>query len=143
MNQPGLDTETSKQILDILKEVSKERLVIMVTHNDKLADEYSNRIIKLLDGEIVGDSNPYNSELKERKESDAKKTSMSFFTALFLSFKNLITKKTRTILTAFGGSIGIIGVALILALSNGFQQYIDKMQADTMSNFPYNSRGGY
>ncbi|HHU59345.1 TPA: ATP-binding cassette domain-containing protein [bacterium] len=132
----ALDTETSKQILDILKEVSKDRLVIMVTHNDKLAAEYSNRIIKLLDGEIVGDSNPYNSEFEERKDKGGKKTSMSFFTALFLSFKNLTTKKTRTILTAFGGSIGIIGVALILALSNGFQQYIDKMQADTMSNFP-------
>lgn len=132
----ALDTETSKQILDILKEVSKDRLVIMVTHNDKLAAKYSNRIIKLLDGEIVGDSNPYNSEFEERKDKGGKKTSMSFFTALFLSFKNLTTKKTRTILTAFGGSIGIIGVALILALSNGFQQYIDKMQADTMSNFP-------
>ncbi|MBQ4626383.1 MAG: ABC transporter ATP-binding protein, partial [Clostridia bacterium] len=128
----ALDTETSVQVMDILKEISKEKLVIMVTHNPELAEEYSTRIIRLVDGSIVSDSNPYTAgdEEKEaqskqsRKEKKAqRKPSMSFFTALSLSLNNLLTKKMRTFLTSFAGSIGIIGIALILALSSGFQAY--------------------
>ena len=121
----ALDTVTSVQIMDLIKEISKEKLVIMVTHNPELAQQYSSRIIKLLDGKIVDDSNPYEQNVKEQqKQTNKKKASMSFFTALSLSMNNLMTKKGRTILTAFAGSIGIIGIALILALSNGVQNYI-------------------
>jgi len=143
----ALDTETSGQIMDILKEISKDRLIIMVTHNADIANKYSTRIIRLLDGKITSDNNPFTSNIREhnlgkkerrntRKISEKDKTSMSFFTALALSLKNLTTKKGRTILTAFAGSIGIIGIALVLAVSNGFQTYIDKMQADTLSAYP-------
>ena len=131
----ALDSETSVQIMELLKEISNEKLVIMVTHNPELADEYSTRIIRLVDGNIVNDSNPYTTEDVERKEKSRaekrsekkaakqlpKKPSMSFFTALSLSLNNLMTKKARTFLTSFAGSIGIIGIALILSLSNGFQ----------------------
>ena len=137
----ALDSETSKQIMDLLKEVAKEKLVIMVTHNPELASEYSSRIIKLKDGVIVDDSNPYDGKL-DTKESEAlekeksKKTSMSLFTALSLSLNNLLTKKGRTILTAFAGSIGIIGIALILSLSSGLNSYIGKVEEDTLSIYP-------
>ena len=128
----ALDSETSKQIMDILKKISKDKLVIMVTHNPELAKEYSSRIIKLKDGKVIDDSNPYKEAKKEEKENvKVNKTSMSFWTALSLSFNNLMIKKKRTILVAFAGSIGIIGIALILSLSNGFQKYIDKLQEDT------------
>ncbi|MCI8427940.1 MAG: ABC transporter ATP-binding protein/permease [Lachnospira sp.] len=143
----ALDTETSVQIMEILKEISKDRLIIMVTHNPELANQYSTRIIRLLDGKITGDSNPYT---KEQMESDIQakekktvsvnkkvaKTSMSMFTALSLSLNNLMTKKTRTFLTAFAGSIGIIGIALILSISHGIQNYIDRVQRDTLSSYP-------
>lgn len=146
----ALDTQTSIQIMDLLKEISKDRLIIMVTHNPELATQYSTRIIRLLDGTITDDSNPYNSEddnittktdedsLTDKKsgKTKKKKTSMSFFTALSLSLNNLMTKKTRTILTAFAGSIGIIGIALILSISNGIQNYIDRVQRDTLSSYP-------
>ena len=133
----ALDSKTSVQIMEILKEISQDKLVIMVTHNPELADEYSTRIVKLKDGLIIDDSKPSKSRKhKEVKEAKTKRTAMSFITALSLSFKNLITKKTRTILTSIAGSIGIIGVALVLSLSNGFQNYIDKMQADTLSSYP-------
>ena len=133
----ALDSETSIQIMDILREISKDKLIIMVTHNPDLAEEYSNRIIRLVDGKIVDDSNPYNNEeeLKNAPEK-VRKTSMSFITALSLSLNNLMTKKGRTILTAFAGSIGIIGIALILSLSNGVQEYIDDIQTETMSSYP-------
>ncbi len=133
----ALDSETSIQIMDILREISKDKLIIMVTHNPDLAEEYSNRIIRLVDGKIVDDSNPYNNEeeLKNAPEK-VRKTSMSFITALSLSLNNLMTKKGRTILTAFAGSIGIIGIALILSLSNGVQEYIDNIQTETMSSYP-------
>ena len=133
----ALDTKTSVQIMDILKEISKDKLIIMVTHNPDLANEYSNRIIRLLDGEVIDDTNSYKSDENQvYEEKIAKKTSMSFLTALSLSFKNLLTKKGRTILTSFAGSIGIIGIALILSLSSGFQNYIDKVQEDTLSTYP-------
>lgn len=134
----ALDTTTSVQILDLLKEVAQEKLVIMVTHNPDLADEYSTRIVRLLDGEIIADTNPYNPQKEEVKKVSTKKekTSMSFFTALSLSFKNLLTKKARTLLVSFAGSIGIIGIALILSLSNGFQLYINRVQEDALSNYP-------
>lgn len=140
----ALDSNTSVQIMELLKEVAKDKLVIMVTHNKELADEYSTRIISLLDGHIIDDTNPYNVSEKDKakavekavSQSKVKNTSMSFFTAIGLSARNLITKKTRTILTAIAGSIGIIGIALILAMSTGFQIYIDKMQADTLSTYP-------
>lgn len=133
----ALDSETSVQIMDILREISKDKLIIMVTHNPELAEQYSNRIIRLVDGKIVDDSNPYTNEeqLKNAPEK-VKKTSMSFPTALSLSLNNLMTKKGRTILTAFAGSIGIIGIALILSLSNGVQEYIDDIQTETMSSYP-------
>ena len=130
----ALDTKTSVQIMDILKSISKNKLIIMVTHNPQLAEEYANRIVKLVDGVIIDDSNPYNGEdqpkgevlTKNTKEkvnkAQFKKTSMSFWTALSLSFKNLLTKKARTIMVAFAGSIGIIGIALILSVSNGFTE---------------------
>lgn len=146
----ALDTQTSIQIMDLLKEISKDRLIIMVTHNPELATQYSTRIIRLLDGTITDDNNPYNGEddnittktdedsLTDKKSGKTKKkrTSMSFFTALSLSLNNLMTKKTRTILTAFAGSIGIIGIALILSISNGIQNYIDRVQRDTLSSYP-------
>lgn len=134
----ALDSETSVQIMNLLKEVSKEKLVIMVTHNPELAKEYSTRIIKLKDGKVIDDSNPYNPDKTRtiKKDESNHKTSMSIFTALDLSFNNLMTKKGRTILVSFAGSIGIIGIALILALSNGFQNYIDSIQEDTLSSYP-------
>ena len=178
----ALDTATSIQIMDIIKEISKERLVIMVTHNPELAEKYSTRIVKLLDGQVVEDSNPYNSssqqqnitnvesqtanksentsenniindsntknesdnlnkKQKNKKNSPFKKTSMSFWTALSLSFKNLLSKKGRTMLVSLASSIGIIGVSLVLALSNGFSQYISKLQSDMLSTYPLTISG--
>ena len=133
----ALDTKTSMQVMELLKEVAKDRLVIMVTHNRELADKYANRIVRLKDGQIISDSNPYTID-EEINDNPKKKLKahMSFFTALSLSFNNLLTKKGRTILTAFAGSIGIIGIALILSLSQGFQNYIDKIQEDTLSSYP-------
>ena len=135
----ALDTETSVQVMEILKKISKDKLIIMVTHNPELAEKYSSRIVKALDGKILSDSNPFTET--DRKEEVGRnfktgKTSMSFLTALSLSLNNLMTKKGRTFLTAFAGSIGIIGIALILSLSNGVQKYIDKLQQDTLSNYP-------
>ena len=152
----ALDSKTSVQIMEILKEISKDKLVVMVTHNPDLAEEYSTRIIRLLDGELKQDTNPYNHEesIKEIEshkaelEKDAanndemsfkkteKKKSMSFFTALALSFKNMLTKKGRTIMVSFAGSIGIIGIALILAVSAGMTGYIENMQSDSLSSYP-------
>ena len=133
----ALDTKTSRQIMDLLKEISKDKLIIMVTHNPELAKQYSSRIIEVLDGKVVSDSMPYEPEAKQKIQADKKqKKSMSFFTALSLSLKNLLTKKARTVLTAFAGSIGIIGIALILALSTGFTAYVNKLQADTLSVYP-------
>ena len=138
MNQLGaLDTKTSVQIMEILKNISKDKLIIMVTHNPELAEKYSSRIIKVLDGNVIDDTNPYNSEeIKEDKHVKTKKTSMSFFTATQLSLNNLMTKKGRTFLTAFAGSIGIIGIGLILAISTGVQNYINKVEEDTLSSYP-------
>ena len=151
----ALDTQTSIQIMEILKEISKDKLIIMVTHNPELAETYSTRIIKVLDGKVLSDSDPYEAteeavieaapapveEKKEKKEKKKKKaseekTSMSFFTALSLSFNNLKTKKGRTIMTSFAGSIGIIGIALILAVSTGINAFITDVQRDTLSSFP-------
>ncbi len=132
----ALDSKTSIQIMELLKNIAKEKLVIMVTHNPELAKEYSTRIIKLLDGNVVDDSNPCN-EIKEENLSTSKeKTNMSFLTAFSLSLNNLLTKKGRTLLTAFAGSIGIIGIALILSLSSGMQTYINKVEEDTLSSYP-------
>ena len=137
----ALDSTTSKQVMDLLKEIAEEKLVIMVTHNSEIAEEYSTRIIKLQDGKILDDSNPYDGEedtrldlLEEMKRS--KKTSMNFKTAFTLSLTNLMTKKGRTMLTAFAGSIGIIGIALILSLSHGINLFIDKTEEDTLSSYP-------
>ncbi|MCD7727714.1 MAG: ABC transporter ATP-binding protein/permease [Ruminococcus sp.] len=133
----ALDSETSVQIMDLLKEIAKDKLVIMVTHNPELAEKYSTRIVNLLDGEIVSDSDPYKEEhIEKAKPEKHKKISMSFFTALSLSFNNLRTKKGRTILTSFAGSIGIIGIALILALSTGMSTYITDIQKETMTSYP-------
>lgn len=151
----ALDSKTSVQIMELIKEISKERLVIMVTHNTELAEKYSSRIIKLLDGKVIDDSNPpsenddalerivetlpqnaQNLQKNDKKAFKRKKSSMSVFTAFMLSLKNLITKKGRTILTSVAGSIGIIGVALVLAISNGFTNYINKMQTDTLGGYP-------
>lgn len=134
----ALDSETSVQVMDMLKEVAKDRLVIMVTHNPELAEQYSTRIVKLKDGKITDDSNPYEitEELPEPEDKKMKKTSMSFITSLALSFNNLRTKKGRTILTSFAGSIGIIGIALILSLSNGVNTYIMDIQRNAMSSYP-------
>ena len=134
----ALDSDTSVQIMNILKEISEDKLIIMVTHNPDLAEAYASRIIRIIDGLIVGDNMPYDSGREEQPqvEPGKKKTSMSFFTALALSTNNLLTKKARTILTAFAGSIGIIGIALIMSLSNGIQNYIDKVQEDTLSSYP-------
>ena len=133
----ALDSETSVQIMDILKEISRDKLIIMVTHNPDLATDYASRVIRLKDGVIIDDSDPVTATQNE-DQSDGKhrKTSMNFFTALSLSLNNLMTKKARTILTAFAGSIGIIGIALIMSLSNGIQNYIDKVQEDTLSSYP-------
>lgn len=135
----ALDSETSLQVMDLLKEIAKEKLVIMVTHNPELAINYSTRIVKLLDGKIIDDTNPFNGEeqIKEVKENKSKaKTSMNFKTALSLSLNNLMTKKGRTLLTSFAGSIGIIGIALILSLSNGIQKYIEKTEQETLASYP-------
>ncbi len=133
----ALDSATSIQVMDLLKEIAKDRLVIMVTHNAELAEEYSTRIVKLRDGEIIGDSNPYEpEEAPASAEKEKKKPSMSFFTALSLSLNNLLTKKTRTVLTSFAGSIGIVGIALILSLSTGINNYISDIQQDAMDSFP-------
>ncbi|MDE5587393.1 MAG: ABC transporter ATP-binding protein, partial [Bacilli bacterium] len=139
----ALDSETSVQIMELLKEIAKEKLVIMVTHNPELAKQYSTRIVKLLDGHITDDSNPVvdtisvDQEKKEQTKKRAKKkTSMSFMTAFSLSLNNLMTKKGRTILTAFAGSIGIIGIALILSLSSGVKGYISRVEEDTLSSYP-------
>ncbi|MCI6733942.1 MAG: ABC transporter ATP-binding protein/permease [Clostridiales bacterium] len=153
----ALDSKTSVQIMELLKEISSERLIIMVTHNPELAEKYSSRIIRLLDGELVSDDKPVPDEelqaekallsnqsgekhdkkhKKAAKKDKTQKTSMSFFTALSLSFKNMMTKKARTILVSFAGSIGIIGIALVLSLSNGFQNYIDTVQRNALSNYP-------
>ena len=147
----ALDSATSLQIMEILKSISKEMLIIMVTHNPELAEQYSTRIIRLSDGQVIGDSNPYNSENGESvsdskeepspapespKKSKKQKTSMSFLTALSLSLNNLLTKKGRTFLTSFAGSIGIIGIALILSLSNGINLFIERVQQDTLSSYP-------
>ena len=132
----ALDTKTSVQIMEILKKISKDKLIIMVTHNPDLAEKYSSRIIKVLDGVVTDDSNPYDGKDEEKLIAKDGKTSMSFFTALALSLNNLMTKKGRTLLTSFAGSIGIIGIALILSLSNGVQNYIMKVQEDTLSSYP-------
>ncbi|MBE6533415.1 MAG: ABC transporter ATP-binding protein/permease [Ruminococcaceae bacterium] len=150
----ALDTQTSVQIMDLLKEVAKDRLVIMVTHNPELAEQYSTRIVRFSDGKVIGDTNPLTSEEyqallakeeaalieakknKKLSKAQAKKKSMSFGTAISLSFKNLLTKKGRTILTSFAGSIGIIGIALILSLSNGINLFIQQVQEDTLSTYP-------
>ena len=160
----ALDSETSVQIMEMLKEVARDRLVIMVTHNPELAEKYSTRIVRILDGKITGDSNPYTEDagaekaaaseeaktmaaaadkarsstksVERTKQKRLKNRSMSFMTALSLSLNNLKTKKGRTFLTSFAGSIGIIGIALILAVSNGVQGYIDRVQEDTLSSYP-------
>lgn len=132
----ALDSKTSVQIMDLLKEIAKDRLVVMVTHNPDLAKQYSTRIVKLKDGVITDDSNPYDGEEQKVSTNIGKKTSMSFLTALSLSLNNLMTKKARTFLTAFAGSIGIIGIALILSLSNGVANYIDNKEEETLSNYP-------
>lgn len=139
----ALDSHTSEQVMDILKEISKTRLVIMVTHNSEIAEKYSNRIIRMLDGEIQSDSNPLAEDKTEAKQVNKndnakrlRKTSMSMVTAASLSFKNLLTKRGRTLITSFAGSIGIIGVALVLALSSGLSAYMETMQSDTLAGFP-------
>ena len=149
----ALDSETSVQIMEILKEIAQDRLVIMVTHNPELAEQYSTRIVRLLDGQVISDTDPYTEpdaepqeaptkqELRTakkaaKKERKSQQTSMSFWTALTLSMNNLMTKKGRTFMTSFAGSIGIIGIALILSLSNGFQVYIDNVQKNALSAYP-------
>lgn len=133
----ALDSATSIQIMELLHEIAKEKLVIMVTHNPQLAADYSTRIIRLLDGEVVDDSRPYQETMTEANaKSGGRHPSMSFRTALSLSLNNLMTKKARTFLTAFAGSIGIIGIALIMSLSNGVQSYIDSVEKDTLSSYP-------
>ena len=137
----ALDSKTSEQVMEILKDISKDRLIIMVTHNPELAEKYSSRIIKLLDGKVTDDSNPYTATKKDldrarTKKEKSGKSSMKFATAVHLSLNNLMTKKGRTFLTSFAGSIGIIGIALILSLSNGMQSYINKVEEDTLSSYP-------
>ena len=135
----ALDTETSLQVMELLKEVAEDRLVVMVTHNPELAEKYATRIVNISDGNIVGDTNPCEvneAELEKPKHKNMGKSSMSLFTALSLSFNNLLTKKARTILTSFAGSIGIIGIALILSISTGVNNYIDAIQRDTMASYP-------
>ncbi len=132
----ALDSETSVQIMELLKEVAKDKLVIMVTHNPELAMEYSTRICKFKDGQLVEDSNPFKETTKEDNNFKPKKTAMPFKMALSLSFKNLLSKKARTLITAFAGSIGIFGIACVLALSTGFQGYVDKMQNQLTTEYP-------
>lgn len=132
----ALDSATSVQIMEILKKISKDKLVIMVTHNPQLADEYSSRIIRLKDGSLVSDSNPFNEQEMNVDTSVLKRPDMSFKMACSLSLNNLMTKKARTFLTSFAGSIGIIGIALIMSLSHGMQSYIDQMENDTMASYP-------
>ena len=137
----ALDSKTSVQVMEILKEISKDKLIIMVTHNPELAEKYSSRIVKLLDGKIIDDSNPYKSSEEDVKKARNKKdksgkASMKFTTAVRLSLNNLMTKKGRTFLTSFAGSIGIIGIALILSLSHGMQSYINRVEEDTLSSYP-------
>ena len=135
----ALDSETSVQVMELLKEVAKDRLVVMVTHNPELAEEYATRIVKVRDGKIIDDSNPYQvdaSQLGQARHENMGKSSMSFSTSLSLSFNNLKSKKGRTLLTAFAGSIGIIGIALILSISNGVNTYISDIQKSTMSSYP-------
>ena len=132
----ALDTKTSVQIMEILKEISKNKLIIMVTHNPELAEKYSSRIIRILDGVITDDSDPYEQEINPQTDKIKRRTSMKFFTAFRLSLNNLMTKKGRTILTSFAGSIGIIGIALILSISNGVQNYINKVEEETLSSYP-------
>ena len=137
----ALDTATSKQVMDLLAEIAKEKLVIMVTHNGEIAEDYSTRIVRLQDGKIIGDTNPYDGGEDTKldllqTEKKSKKTSMNYRTALSLSLNNLMTKKGRTILTAFAGSIGIIGIALILSLSHGINLFIAKTEEDTLSSYP-------
>ena len=133
----ALDSKTSEQIMDLLKEVAKDRLVIMVTHNKELAEEYSTRIVELRDGKVTNDTNPFDGVKEKNKDNKKiKKTNMSFATALGLSLNNLMTKKGRTFLTSFAGSIGIIGIALILSLSSGVQNYIDRVQEETLTSYP-------
>ncbi|MCH5324372.1 MAG: ABC transporter ATP-binding protein/permease [Eubacterium sp.] len=138
----ALDSDTSIQIMEILKEISADKLIIMVTHNPELAEQYSSRIIRLLDGKVIDDSNPYSRNVVEpiekdkKQEKKLKKPSMSFFTALSLSLNNLMTKKARTFMTSFAGSIGIIGIALILAISSGARAYIASVEEDTLSSYP-------
>ena len=135
----ALDSDTSVQVMELLKQVAKKRLVVMVTHNAELAEEYATRIVRLKDGKIIGDTDPFQPDektLKAPKHKNMGKASMSFFTALALSFNNLRTKKGRTLLTSFAGSIGIIGIALILALSTGVNSYITDIQKETMTSYP-------
>lgn len=133
----ALDSKTSKQIMALIKKISKNILVIMVTHNDEIAKTYSDRVIRLLDGELIEDSNPYlNDETKENKQLVNKKTSMNYYQAIRTSFKNLITKKGRTVVTAFAGSIGIIGVAIVLALSTGMTNYVGQVESDSLAGVP-------
>lgn len=132
----ALDSETSVQIMNLLKEIAKDRLVVMVTHNPELAEQYSTRIVRLKDGRLVSDSQPVTEAEIVEKEKILTKPSMSFSTALSLSFNNLMTKKARTFLTAFAGSIGIIGIGLIMSISNGMQTYINRVQSDTMAEYP-------
>ena len=134
----ALDTKTSVQVMEILKEISKDKLIIMVTHNPELAEKYSSRILKILDGNITEDSNPIlDEEIQTKRETNKiGRTSMKFWTAFRLSLNNLLTKKGRTILVSFSGSIGIIGIALVLSVSNGFQAYVDKIQEDTLTSYP-------
>ncbi|MBR2894626.1 MAG: ABC transporter ATP-binding protein/permease [Oscillospiraceae bacterium] len=133
----ALDSDTSVQVMDLLAEIAKDKLVIMVTHNPELADQYATRIVRLKDGEIVDDTAPFDGVEETSKRTDkVKKTSMSFFTAFGLSLNNLMTKKGRTVLTSFAGSIGIIGIALILSLSTGINEYINQVQEDTLSSYP-------
>ena len=143
----ALDSETSLQIMELLKEIAKDKLIIMVTHNPELAEKYSTRIIRLLDGEVKDDTAPFDGAAEEKEQPNEKpavvkkKASMSFFTALALSMNNLMTKKGRTFMTAFAGSIGIIGIALILSLSSGAQDYIDRVQEETLSSYPLTIEG--
>ncbi|MBQ3126562.1 MAG: ABC transporter ATP-binding protein, partial [Clostridia bacterium] len=136
----ALDTDTSVQIMEILREIARDKLIIMVTHNPELAEEYASRIVRIRDGRLLADSNPYDpaaeTPTKPAADPAARRVSMSFLTAVSLSLNNLMTKKGRTILTAFAGSIGIIGIALILALSTGINTYINQVQEDTLSSYP-------
>lgn len=132
----ALDSQTSLQIMELIREISKDKLVIMVTHNPELAQKYATRTVMLSDGQVVSDSNPIREDEELNGDYKLKKTAMSFFTALRLSFNNILTKKGRTILTAFASSIGIIGIALIMSLSNGFDKKIDSFESDTMAGYP-------